>query len=524
VTTEADRQGSHKERPRLVGVQLVSDPRGTIGVIETGAQLDFPFRRFYFLTDFPGGVERGGHAHKELRQVLIALRGSVTVELTDLECDYTFHLSSFDQGLQIPPGCWRVLKNISADALIGVVASDEYEESDYIRDFDEFRAWCSGLQSDSGVAFAPLERYANAAFVGPLSKNVLAAVNETIVSGRYIGGPRVTEFESTFAAYCDASHAVGVANGTEALQLALMADSIGPGDEVIVPAHTFVATALAVVHVGAKPVLVDIDKGTGLLDVSRLEMACSARTRAIIPVHLYGHPVDMDPVVSIAKERGLVVIEDAAQAHGALYRGRKVGSLGDSAAFSFYPTKNLGAMGDAGAVTTGSRNRAKKIQMLSNYGSERRYYHEMLGMNSRLDPLQAAVLSSKLPYLDGWNRRRRELADRYTGRLGGLGGLALPEVREWATPVWHVFPVRIKDGRRAAFASHLGARNIGTNVHYPVPIHRQACFSNMDWDREAYPVTDCLANEVISLPLDPLHTDAEIDVVIEAVLSFFFQK
>ena len=402
-------------------------------------------------------------------------------------------------------------------SLVGVLASDDYDADDYIRDYDEFRDWLAGRRAeDAPVPYLDLRRAH-----GGMRPELNAAIGATIESGQFIGGPLVADFERDFAAYCDTGCAVGVANGLEALLLALLAKGIGPGDEVLIPAHTFVATALAVTHSGATPVPVDVEEDTGNIDPGAIHGALSPRTRAIIPVHLYGHPADMDAIARIAASRGLFVLEDSAQAHGALYRNRRCGSLGDAAAFSFYPTKNLGAMGDAGAVTTANADLAAEVRLLGNYGSARRYDHERLGFNSRLDPIQAAVLCTKLKHLDDWNARRRALAARYLDGLSGLDPLGLPAVRPWATPVWHVFRIRVPDGRRDALRTFLHAHGVGTNIHYPVPVHRQSCYSNAGFDLSRYPVADRLAQQTLSLPLDARHTHAEVDRVIDLVRAFF---
>jgi len=305
---------------------------------------------------------------------------------------------------------------------------------------------------------------------------------------------------------------VGLGNGLDALVIALRAWNIGPGDEVIVPAHTFVATALAVDEVGATAVLVDVEPDTGLMDMGRVAGLITERTRAIVPVHLCGHPADMDGLRVAIGDRHIKVLEDAAQAHGARYRGGRCGGLGDAAAFSFYPTKNLGALGDGGALVTNDPASAEAARMIANYGSREKYRHEVAGRNSRLDPLQAAVLAAKLDHLDAWNARRSQLALRYFLGLADLRGLDLPGVRAWAEPVWHVFPVRAP-GVRDELQAFLAERGVGTNIHYPTPVHLQPCYAGR-WREGDFPVAEALAKSLLSLPLDPTHTDREIDFVV----------
>ncbi len=343
------------------------------------------------------------------------------------------------------------------------------------------------------------------------------ALARVVQSGLYIGGPEVAAFEAEFAAYSGTAHAVGVANGTEAIALTLRAWGIGAGDEVIVPANTAIPTALAVTHVGARVVLADVEPDTGLIDPDAVAAAVTAKTRAIVPVHLYGHPVDVRRIGQVADRAGVRLLEDAAHAHGAAYEGRRCGSLGDAAAFSFYPTKNLGALGDAGCVTTDDARLADRLRLLRNLGATSGYDHAVRGYNSRFDPLQAAVLRWKLPRLDAWNGRRSEHAAAYREHLAGLDGLTLPAVRAWATPVWHAFAVLVHDGRRDALQRALTEDGIETNVHYRVPIHRQSCYAGEGWNRGAFAVSEARADELLSLPLDPFHTDAEIERSAHAV-------
>ncbi len=291
--------------------------------------------------------------------------------------------------------------------------------------------------------------------------------------------------------------------GLDALVLIVRGLGIGPGDEVIVPGHTFIATWLAASHAGATPVPVDIDPATANIDPGRVEAAISSRTRAIVAVHLYGQPADMDPLLALAAERGLHLIEDAAQAHGARHRGRPVGGLGDAGAFSFYPGKNLGALGDGGAVVTNDPDLATRVRLLRNYGSAARYEHDVAGFNTRLDELQAALLRVKLAKLGEWNDRRRQVAARYMDGLGSIPDLGLPEVPEFADPVWHQFVVR--HARRDEVAAELGRRGVGTHIHYPIPPHRTGAYAAVEAD---LPLTDRLAAEVLSLPMGP-HLDPD---------------
>ncbi len=342
-----------------------------------------------------------------------------------------------------------------------------------------------------------------------------AAYRRVMESGWYILGREVEAFEAEFAAYCGARYCVGVGNGLEALHLILSAMDIGPGDEVIVPANTYIATWLAVSYTGAIPVPVEPDERTYNMDPTRIEAAITGRTKAILPVHLYGQPADMDPINEIAREHGLRVIEDAAQAHGARYKGQSAGILGDAAGFSFYPGKNLGALGDGGAVVTNDETVAQKVRILRNYGSRVKYYNEVRGYNSRLDELQAAFLRVKLKYLDTWNKRREQLADLYSTALGG-SGLILPSVPQGSEPAWHLYVVRTAN--RAELTAHLDTKGIGWLIHYPVPPHLQDAYRELNYSAGSFPLAETMAEEVLSLPMGP-HLDAAVASSVTAELQ-----
>jgi dTDP-4-amino-4,6-dideoxygalactose transaminase len=343
------------------------------------------------------------------------------------------------------------------------------------------------------------------------------AIARVVGSGMFIGGDEVEAFESDYAAYSDVREVVAVANGLDALHLALRVLHVGPGDEVIVPSHTFIATWLAVSHCGAIPVPVEPDERTCNMDTGRIEEAITPRTKVILPVHLYGQPADLDPILDIARRHGLRVLEDAAQAHGARYKGRRLGGHGDAVAWSFYPGKNLGAMGDGGAVTTNDRQLAGRLRALRNYGSSTKYIHDSRGFNSRLDPMQAAVLRVKLEHLDTWNRRRAAAAARYLEALEG-SGLVLPFIPAWAEPVWHLFVVRHR--RRDELQRHLHDSGAATQVHYPVPPHRQQAYRDAGIPAGALPIASRLAQDVLSLPMGPHLGIEQQRTVAKAIRAF----
>jgi dTDP-4-amino-4,6-dideoxygalactose transaminase len=351
-----------------------------------------------------------------------------------------------------------------------------------------------------------------AALHRPIRAELDAAYARVMDSGWFIAGPELEAFESEFAQYCNVKHCVGVGNGLDAIHLLLRVYGIGPGDEVLVPSNTFIATWLAVTQCGATPVPVEPLAATHNIDPSLLEAHITPRTRAIVPVHLYGQPADMDAINAVATKHSLVVIEDAAQAQGALYKGRRVGALGHAAATSFYPGKNLGALGDGGAVLTHDEHIAAKVKQLRNYGSEVKYEHKVQGYNSRLDEMQAAFLRVKLRVLDDWNAKRQEIAHLYSTQIQHPK-LALPKVPEFAQPVWHLYVVRTE--QRDKLRDALQHQGIATVIHYPVPPHLQACYAH--YASAHLPLAALLASEVLSLPMSPAMSDEQVNRVVRAV-------
>jgi len=352
-------------------------------------------------------------------------------------------------------------------------------------------------------------------------KSELDAVYKRVMdSGWYIQGEEVRAFEAEFAEYCNVKYCVGVGNGLDALHLILRAMHIGAGDEVIVPSNTFIATWLAVSYAGATPVPVEPDVATYNIDPNRIEAAITRKTKAIMPVHLYGQPADMDPILEITARHHLKVIEDAAQAHGARYKGKRTGGLGDAAGFSFYPGKNLGALGDGGAVTTNDPSIAERVRQLRNYGSQIKYSHEFKGFNSRLDELQAAFLRVKLRSLDEWNKRRQVYADLYLKGLAGLPYLTLPYVPDWAEPVWHLFVVRTS--KRDPLQKYLEDQGVQTMIHYPVPPHKQGAFQ--EFANISLTVSEIVHKEVLSLPMGPSLDKSYVQYIINSFKKYNFDN
>jgi dTDP-4-amino-4,6-dideoxygalactose transaminase len=343
-----------------------------------------------------------------------------------------------------------------------------------------------------------------------------AAIKRVLESGWYILGEEVDAFEQEFSAYCEAKYCVGLANGLDALHLALIALGVGAGDEVIVPSNTYIATWLAVSQCGAIPVPVEPDLATYNIDPARIEAAITPRTKVILPVHLYGQPADMDAILAIARKHGLKVLEDGAQAHGARYKGKRLGAHGDVVAWSFYPGKNLGAYGDGGAITTDDPEIADKIRVLRNYGSRVKYVNEVRGFNSRLDPIQAAVLRVKLKYLNKATLVRQSVASHYIDGMKHLD-LSIPFIPNWAEPVWHLFVVRSK--KRDEFQRALNDAGIGTLVHYPIPPHLQKAYAGLNYSKGSFPISELIHNEVLSLPMGPNMSSGQVQQVIDAVTS-----
>src|SRR6266513_433956 len=345
----------------------------------------------------------------------------------------------------------------------------------------------------------------------PLIDQFDRAIRKVIESSAFAGGPFVEEFEEEFAAYCGSLYAIGVGNGTDALWLTLMALGIGPGDEVITVPNTFFATAEAITYCRAQPVFVDVDEDTFTMNPAELENSLTGRTKAIIPVHLFGQPADMDPILEFARAHGLFVIEDAAQAHGAEYKRRKAGTMGEAGCFSFYPGKNLGAFGEAGAIVTNDPELRKQIQMLRDHGQSRKYYHTMMGWNCRMDGIQAAVLSVKLRHLYEANSLRRKHAWGYNQAFAGIDEVLTPFEAKYARHVYHVYAVRVQE--RDAVLRHLQEKGVGCAVHYPVPVHLQEAGRNLGYTKGAFPIAEKLADEFLSLPMFPELTEEQIEYV-----------
>ncbi|MES2474685.1 MAG: DegT/DnrJ/EryC1/StrS family aminotransferase [Verrucomicrobiota bacterium] len=344
---------------------------------------------------------------------------------------------------------------------------------------------------------------------------IMAEVSKVIDDSAFAGGPFVERFEEEFSNFCEVDHCVGVGSGTDALWLALEGLGIGVGDEVITVSMTFFATAEAISRTGARPVFVDIEEESYTMNTALLEAAITSRTKAIIPVHLFGQMADMDPIMAIARKYGLFVIEDAAQAHGARYRGNSPGTLSDAACFSFYPGKNLGAMGEAGALVTGLSDLARNVGMIRDHGQSRKYHHALIGWNCRMDGIQAAVLRVKLKYLESNNAKRRSIAEQYSSSLEGVPGIVLPHSNPQGVHAYHVYAIRVKD--RSRFVDKLHQCGVASAIHYPIPVHLQDAYQDLGWKKGSFPVSERCADEFVSLPMFPELNDCQVAAVIDAV-------
>lgn len=505
------------KKPYICDVQMILNENGCIGVAEASRQIGFSVKRVYFLHNIQDGAVRGAHAHKELKQCMIPMKGSFEVELEGNGTKYSFQLNSPSQALLIPPGYWRNLSHFSSDAICAVLASEEYDENDYIRDYAEFQRFDAAKKLVTRVPFIDFSsEYKDMKF------ELDSAYERVMASAHYICGKELQKFETSFAEACGAKHCIGVANGLDAITLTMEAWGITePHMEVICATNSFVATALGVSKAGATPVLVEADARTYNISPEAIERAITPNTKAIALTHLYGQPADMDEINRIAAEHNLKVFEDAAQAHLAEYKGQRCGALGHAAGFSFYPTKNLGAYGDGGAITTNDDALADKLRMFRNYGSKVKYQHELLGTNSRLDELQAAFLSVKLGRLGEWTEKRRRLANIYFEELKDINDLVLPFVPEWANPVWHVFAVFVRNGKRTQLMEHLDRYHVGYNVHYPIPIHLQKCYAGLGYQEGDFPLAEEQAKGLLSLPLDAYHSEDEIHYAAKKIKEFF---
>ena len=474
---------------------------GNLVVAENFREIPFSVKRVYYTYGADASTIRGRHAHKSLQQVLVCVYGKIKLTLDDAVSVQNVVLDSPDKGFLVDCGVWHTMEWLQNGSVLLVMASDFFSEEDYLRDYDKFLQWISrkknlherkGKRTDMKVPFNALkpqfEMYAS---------EYLNASSRVLQSGWYILGGEVKAFEEEFAAYVGCSECVGLASGLDALTLSIKALNIGDGDEVILPSNTYIAAVLSVTACGACPIFVEPDNFY-CINPYLLEHAVTAKTKAVLPVHLYGQPCEMEPILELCRKYSLALIEDCAQSHGATYRGRMTGTFGDFGCFSFYPTKNLGAFGDGGAVVTGNPDLAKKVRMLRNYGSSQKYINEIEGINSRLDEIQAALLRVKLEHLHELEKERREIAEYYLSRIKNPS-IYLPLVREGVVHVWHLFVIGTEN--RDLLQSYLQENGIETQVHYPIPPHLSGAYERLNYKAGDFPVAEEYAATLLSLPL-----------------------
>lgn len=503
--------------PHIININHTSD--NILSFLEAD-DIGFVPHRIYYLKNLDTKTERGFHAHKKLKQVIIAMSGSFDIELEGNNRTYSFPLNNSNKALYIPPGYYRIFRNFTKDAVCLVLASEKYEEEDYIRDYKKFKAWEKSSTKVTKVDYTHIDRELN--FLGP---SLHLSIKNILYSKQLILGPNVQKFEEEFANYCCTKYAIAVANGIDAIRLILKALNISHGDEVIIPSHTYIATALAVHDVGAKPIFIDNHPDTYNIDPGLIESAITKDTKAIIPVHMHGLPCYMSAINEIAKKFNLKVIEDSAQAHGATFNHKKCGSFSDAAAFSLYPTKNLGCYGDGGIITTSDKSLAEKLYALRNYGSTIRYQHELPGVNSRLDEMQAAILLLKLPHLDMWNMRRIQIAKKYIDSLKHLTNIILPITPKGMQHIYHHFVIRLKSKHlRDQLQQHLCNHNIATMIHYPTPLHLEQLFKTMSNSLPNLIHSEEFSNTALSLPISPFLKDEEVEYVICHLINFSQQQ
>ena len=516
--------------PTMIDLQNIPAPEpadGSLCVLEGERDLGFTIRRTYYIHGVQSDISRGHHAHKSLRQCLVVLNGKLSLRLEGVSGTWSFVLDSPDRGLLVPPGYWRVIEGFKPETVLLAMVSQEYDESDYIRDYAEFQVWVARQRhgntqpgEESHQPSVPIPYLDLSRRYSALAESMDATAREILSNAQYILGPNLALFEAEFAAYCKADYFVGTGNGLDALELMLRASGVGAGDEVIICSHGFIATALAVLRSGAVPVFVD-SLPDGNIDPAAIPAVVTRKSKAILLTHLYGIPADMDALLTVSENNGLLLFEDSCQAHGALYKGKPCGGLSHAAAFSFYPTKNLGGFGDGGGVCTNNAELASTLRALRNYGSSIKYYHEYAGSNSRLDELQAGFLRKLLPSLDQWNVKRRQLAQVYASILADCQGVRLAQPAEDLVPNWHIFPVFVADGRREALAEMLKANGVGTAMHYPTPLHLQPCCASFGHAQGSFPVAERVAQEELSLPLEPFMEEHQVTRIARLVTNFF---
>lgn len=497
----------------LINLPKIKD-EGYLSFVEGENHIPFEIKRVYYIYDTVKNAVRGRHAHKKTKQALFCIRGSVTIVLDNGLEREEITLSNPNMGIYLDAMMWHDMIDFSKDAVLMVLASSEYDEGDYIREYTEFLIAAKSSREAVPPTVIMMNDFQKE--YNHHKKEVKKAINTTLEKGWYILGDKNIEFEKKFAAYIGTKYAIGVANGLEALQIALMAIGVRPGDQVITVANTAVATALAITNIGATPVFVDID-AYHHIDPLEIERAITSKTKAILPVHLFGQVANMKAIREIAKKYSLQIVEDACQAHGAQHYNKKAGALGDIGCFSFYPTKNLGTYGDGGAITTNSYSLYEKCLRLRNYGQTSKYVHTERGLNSRLDEIHAAILSVKLDKLNSLITKRRKIANLYSRLLQDILHISLPKVRKGSKHAYHLFVIEAQD--RDGLQQYLRSKNIESHIHYPTAIHKQKAFE--EFKMLKLPKTEEKVKQILSLPIHPFLTTHEVQNVCDAIKEFY---
>jgi dTDP-4-amino-4,6-dideoxygalactose transaminase len=507
-----------RNKIKKIKIKTFSDTRGKLSALEISKQYKFNVKRIYYLHDLNTKFRRGQHAHKDLKQCIICINGAIKINFDTGKKEISHNLSHANEAILVEGVVWRDIEIKKKNSIILILASEQYRKSDYIKNKIDFSKFIKNNKKNIIVKYNCLDRCHK-----ELNYKFLNAFENILSNNKYILANEVQRFEKKFAKFSNAKYAATCGNGYDALVLALRALNINTSDEIIVPANSFVATAMAVTNVGAKPVFVDCNENDYSINLKDLERKITKRTKVIIPVSLYGIPLDIEKINKIVRKHNLLVVEDASQSHGASFFSNKkfnykTYSNWKISTFSFYPTKNLGALGDAGAILTNDKDLLSKIKLLRNYGSVKKYNHEIIGINSRLDEIQASFLNIKLKYLRKWILKKRKIAKIYFKELKSIKRIKMLNPEIINKSVLHIFPIRVLNNQRGQFIDYLNKNNIETNIHYPISINNQAPYRKF---KSKVLNCDIIQNQIVSLPIDPYHNVDEILYVCKKIKEFY---
>jgi dTDP-4-amino-4,6-dideoxygalactose transaminase len=507
-----------RNKIKKIKIKTFSDARGKLSALEISKQYKFNVKRIYYLHDLNTKFRRGQHAHKDLKQCIICINGAIKINFDTGKKKISHNLSHANEAILVEGVVWRDIEIKKKNSIILILASEQYRKSDYIKNKIDFSKFIKNNNKNIIVKYNCLDRCHK-----ELNYKFLNAFENILSNNNYILANEVQRFEKKFAKFSNAKYAATCGNGYDALVLALRALNINTSDEIIVPANSFVATAMAVTNVGAKPVFVDCNENDYSINLKDLERKITKRTKVIIPVSLYGIPLDIEKINKIVRKHNLLVVEDASQSHGASFFSNKkfnykTYSNWKISTFSFYPTKNLGALGDAGAILTNDKDLLSKIKLLRNYGSVKKYNHEIIGINSRLDEIQASFLNIKLKYLRKWILKKRKIAKIYFKELKSIKRIKMLNPEIINKSVLHIFPIRVLNNQRVQFIDYLNKNNIETNIHYPISINNQAPYRKF---KSKVLNCDIIQNQIVSLPIDPYHNVDEILYVCKKIKEFY---